>query len=263
MTICVLLAAGVGSRLMPLTSNWPKCMFPVGGYPLLTYWLEALFKTDTINRVLLNTHYKSSVVGKYLKSQVNNDLVYVTYEQELLGTAGTLSQNYNFLKGQKLLVAHADNFSNINLNSFLKFHDSHTCPISMACFTTTTPETCGIVRIDDHDIVTQFFEKKMNPPSALANAAIYCFDPIVLETIYNSQEITDISTQLIPRFIGQIKVYLNDISNIDIGTFKSWLSANETVSYERIQSVKNRRFTVPESDEFKNLISILHTELID
>jgi len=52
----ILLAAGFGTRLKPLTDVWPKCLMPIHGRPLLEYWLGILYKTD-IDNVLVNTHY--------------------------------------------------------------------------------------------------------------------------------------------------------------------------------------------------------------
>ena len=259
MTTSVLLAAGVGSRLMPFTSNWPKCMFPVGPYPLLAYWLDALSRLDQAEKTLINTHYHASIVTDYLETQKNSDSINISHESKLLGTAGTLRNNYDFLKDETLIVIHADNFSNIDLNSFLKFHNSHDCPISMACFVSDTPETCGVVELDDQNKVTRFWEKKINPPSVIANAAIYCFDPVVLDHITFDEEITDISTHVIPRFIGQIKAYKSDIVNIDIGNLKNWINANKVIKSDKIKSTKINDLAIPKSVEFGKLRHIAQT----
>ena len=90
----LLLSAGYGTRLKPLTNDWPKCLMPIGGIPLLEYWLYFLNKVN-VKDVLINTHYLSEKVQNFLKRS-HLEWVKTIYEPKLLGTAGTLIKNYNF-----------------------------------------------------------------------------------------------------------------------------------------------------------------------
>jgi NDP-sugar pyrophosphorylase family protein len=65
----LLLAAGVGSRLMPLTNSWPKCLMPIGKKPLLEYWLSIFYKLD-INKVMVNLHYQSEIVESFFCKEI-------------------------------------------------------------------------------------------------------------------------------------------------------------------------------------------------
>lgn len=62
----LLLAAGLGTRLRPITDRVPKCLVKVQGKPLLDYWLDILL-TNGIDRVLVNTHYLPGAVNTYVK----------------------------------------------------------------------------------------------------------------------------------------------------------------------------------------------------
>ena len=65
----LLLAAGLGTRLHPLTEQWPKCLMPIGNRPLLEYWLETLWRSG-IREVLVNLHYLPTVVEEFLADPV-------------------------------------------------------------------------------------------------------------------------------------------------------------------------------------------------
>ena len=92
----LLLAAGLGTRLKPITKNIPKCLVRVGNEPILGIWLNNLSKAGC-ESVLINTHYFSNQVEDYLKKKEFGNMQIVTsYESSLLGTAGTLIKNSDF-----------------------------------------------------------------------------------------------------------------------------------------------------------------------
>lgn len=216
----LLLAAGVGSRLKPLTNSWPKCLMPIGERPLLEYWLQAMHSLG-IKKVLINTHHHSEIVQKFLSRPCFTDWVSVTVEENLLGTAGTLLANKKFLSGRTVLLAHADNWCQCNFNDFVEYHfhkRPNNCPITMMTFNTTEPENCGIVEVNDRNIVVGFYEKVKNPPGTLANAAIYLLEPEILVWLENHPEASDFSLDVLPNFIGRIAVWHNHEFNRDIGT---------------------------------------------
>jgi len=103
-TRALLLAAGLGTRLKPLTDIWPKCLMPIRNRPLLEYWLSILQKLGTSN-VLVNTHYLSEYVEDFIKQPQFIDWVDSVYEPSLLGTAGTIRNNIKFCKDNTLLLA--------------------------------------------------------------------------------------------------------------------------------------------------------------
>lgn len=216
----LLLAAGVGSRLKPLTNFWPKCLMPIGQKPLLEYWLSMLNELR-ITKTLVNLHHHHEIVKEFLMRNRFKNWVSYTYEENLLGTAGTIRNNYNFFKNDTLLLIHADNWCQCDFSSFLDFHFNRRpqhCSITMMTFATNQPSECGVVELDNQNIVTSFYEKVSNPPSNIANAAIYLIEPEALSWIFEQDDILDFSTQVLPRFIGSIASWHNDQIHRDIGT---------------------------------------------
>jgi mannose-1-phosphate guanylyltransferase len=222
-TKALLLAAGLGTRLSPLTDIWPKCLMPIHGRPLLEYWLGILHKVD-IDNVLVNTHYCSEYVAGFLQQPQFKDWVHSVYEERLLGTAGTLRENAGFFHNSTVMLAHADNWACCDFSNFLSYHHCQRpkgTVMTMMTFTCTKPSTCGIVELDSNGIVTKFHEKVKNPPSKLANAAVYLIEPEVIEWIENNPEITDFSIEVITQFIGKIATWENQNIHRDIGTVEA------------------------------------------
>ncbi len=123
------------------------------------------------------------------------------------------------------MLAHADNLSICNWSNFIASHQNRheNVVITMMTFDSDKPETCGIVSVDEKSIVVEFHEKKINPPSNRANAAVYIIEPSVLDDLerMEKKEI-DFSNDVIPRYMGRIEVYHNDIYHRDIGTLEAY-----------------------------------------
>ena len=111
----ILLAAGFGTRLRPITNKTPKCMVKINNKPLLSYWLELLFKNHEYP-VLINTHYLSDIVEGFIEKNKYKKFITTSHEKNILGTAGTLIANKNFIKKDTVLLAHADNLTQFNLD---------------------------------------------------------------------------------------------------------------------------------------------------
>tara|TARA_X000001036_G_C20215600_1_gene617600 strand:- start:125 stop:523 length:399 start_codon:yes stop_codon:yes gene_type:complete len=95
----------------------------------------------------------------------------------------------------------------------------------MTVFPTQQPERCGVVVTNEEEIVIEFQEKVPKPNSNIANAATYIFDPEVFTFLQNNPAITNISTGLIPHYIGNIKIFRHAGFLIDIGTPESLIEA--------------------------------------
>ena len=121
----LLLAAGFGTRLRPLTNTIPKCLVPINGKPLLEIWLNNLSKAGT-SSFLVNTHYLSNQVKSFIENSEFVNQVQVVYEKDLLGTAGTLLANLYFFKDEDGLLIHADNYCMPDISAFYKAHFFYT-----------------------------------------------------------------------------------------------------------------------------------------
>ncbi len=224
----ILLAAGMGTRLRPLTDLLPKCLVPIHGRPLLDYWLEPLV-TAGVDQILINTHYKSELVESYVQMTPWRHRITIVHEPVLLGTAGTLMCNKAFVTNQPCLLAHADNLSVFAIDAFVQAHRNRLpeALITMMTFTTSTPETCGIVVTDQRGLVTEFYEKVAQPPSNHANAAVFMLDDTLIATLEQMPEpLFELSTDVLPHLLGRIGTWHNDGYHRDIGSIESWQQAN-------------------------------------
>src|SRR5271169_3611170 len=96
-----LLAAGVGSRLRPITDAIPKCMVVIDDRPLLDVWLDA-FDRAGIDEVLVNLHHLPDVVRHHIAARPRPPVVRTFFEPELLGSAGTLAANRHWVDGEEM-----------------------------------------------------------------------------------------------------------------------------------------------------------------
>src|SRR5690348_3721296 len=119
----ILLAAGHGTRLRPLTDYLPKCLMPVLGRPLLQYWID-LLEPPHVDRLLVNVHHLADVVEHWIASSPHAERIQVVHEPKLLNTGGTVLANREFARNQPLMVVHADNLSHFDVPAFLARHYS-------------------------------------------------------------------------------------------------------------------------------------------
>ncbi len=225
----ILLAAGYGTRLRPLTDVLPKCLVPIHGRPLIDYWLEPLFAAGA-ERVLINTHYKADLVASYIGMSPWQERISIVREDTLLGTAGTLVANAAFLGDRPCLLAQADNLSIFSVSDFLTAHEQRpsTAIVTMMTFTATDPKSCGIVCLDADGIVTEFHEKVDEPPGTLANGAVFVVDSALLDEIaWMPQPVAEISTDVLPHLLGRIATWHNSGYHRDIGTPASLAEARQ------------------------------------
>lgn len=223
----VLLAAGLGTRLRPITDKIQKCLVPIKGKPLIEYWLENLTNAN-VGAFLINSHYFHEQMEEYVANSKYKEKIRLAYESKLLLTGGTILANADFVCNEPFLVAHADNLSFCDFDAFFRAHEQRPsgCEITMMIFETDTPKSCGIVELDASGVVVGFFEKVDNPPSNLANGAVYIFEPSVIEFMrsFNKKEV-DISTEVLPHFIGKTYTFKNSVYHRDIGTIESFALA--------------------------------------
>jgi mannose-1-phosphate guanylyltransferase len=231
----LLLAGGYGSRLRPLTDTLPKCLVPIGGQPLLYYWLKTLLSRSSpshLERVIVNTHYLPQQVYAFIQSSPWADRIDLTHEETLLGTAGTVRVNRGYFGEEPFLVAHADNLTIFSLsefnNAFLNRPDG--CIGTMMTFQTDQPSQCGILEQDARGVVVGYHEKVPNPPSDLANAAVFIFDSDIHDILHRYQGDLDLCGHTVPRLTGRLNTYRNIEYHRDIGTPDSYEAAISAVA---------------------------------
>lgn len=221
-----LLAAGEGTRLRPLTETMPKCLVPIKGMPLLSIWLD-LLKLHGVTDVLINLHYLPHLVEQYIDGNATGINVRIFHEKTLLGTAGTVMANRDFVRGKGcFLIAYADNLTNVNLRRMVNFHEERGGILTTGLFRAKAPRECGIAEIDGDNVITSFTEKPAHPVSNLANAGIYIAGEELFDYIPMNKFI-DFGFDVLPRLIGKMYGYVIEEYLIDIGNPDNYKRANE------------------------------------
>jgi len=219
-----LLAAGLGTRLRPLTDKIPKCLVPIRGKPLLSIWL-GICEQAGITDVLINTHHLAQEVRRWAQEQTGPVRIHLFHEENLLGSAGTIRANRDFVDGDEdFFIFYADNLVRANLKALTAFHFQHSGVLTMALFRAAQPQNCGIVSLDESGWITSFEEKPPRPKSDLANAGIYIARRRLLELIPGGHAV-DFGKDVLPKLVGDAKGLLLDGYILDVGTPESYLRA--------------------------------------
>ena len=222
----LILAGGYGSRLGELTKSIPKILIEVGGVPIIDRTIGKLIDIG-ITEITINTHYMDEMVTKYLTSRFPDLNLRIVFEPNLLGTAGTLKANIDWLAVDDFIVMHADNFFTDNLSE-LTAGELKPGNLLRACtFITNNPENYGVFVVTEENSVIGFDEKKKAARSNLANAAIYRFSKNVLGLVSKlSEEVRDISVDFLPVIIEKTELVMLQNVFFDIGTHEELHKAN-------------------------------------
>jgi mannose-1-phosphate guanylyltransferase len=213
-----LLAAGMGSRLRPITDTVPKCMVPIDGTPMLDIWLDSLDRAG-VDEVLVNLHHLPDVVRLHVATRARPPTVRTFLEPELLGSAGTLAANRNWVGAEEMFLAcYADNLTDFDLRSLIQAHRERGALATLTVFRSERPSAGGVVELDRSGTMIGFVEKPSNPVSDLVNAGMYAFHPAVLDEIGGPP--LDIGYDLLPRLVGRasaipVEGYLRDVGTIE------------------------------------------------
>ena len=232
----LLLAAGRGTRLRPLTDTIPKCLVPVGDRSLLDYWVEALLAAGVKEAIINTHHFPEKVRQAIARINASTPLHLVeSNESELRGSAGSVKNTVEHLDladATNVLLIYADNLSNVSLSELLRFHRSHEQGATMMLFRAPDPTACGIVELDSSGTVQAFVEKPSAPKCNLANAGVLVFDAKVLREVAKMKAF-DLSRDVLPRFVGRIKGFIHTGYHRDLGSLAAWRRAQADVAEGR------------------------------
>jgi len=219
-----LLAAGLGSRLRPLTDSIPKCLVPIRGVPLLAIWLE-ICRRYGVDEVLINVHSQSRTVRDFLAKSPVDINVQLFEEPALLGSAGTLRANQAWVASESSFwVFYADVLTTADLSRMANFHRRHQGVATLGVCPVPDPHRSGIVVVDERATVRQFIEKPQNPPGNLAFGGIILARPEFLESI-PAQMPADLGHDVLPRLVNRMFAHLITDYHLDVGTPESYAAA--------------------------------------
>jgi mannose-1-phosphate guanylyltransferase len=227
-TKALLLAAGLGTRLRPLTDAVPKCLVDIAGRPLLDYWFEALSEAG-IREVLVNTHHLPEQVRRFIAGKnLQGFRAIETFEAQLLGSAGTIAANALWADdADDVVIIYSDNLSDVNVADLLATHRRYGDPITMLLFHAPNPKACGIAELDGEGRVIAFEEKPATPKSDLANGGLYAITAAAWREIAGMQAF-DMGFDVLPRFTGRMRGHIHGGYHRDIGDLDSLDAARQT-----------------------------------
>lgn len=225
----LLLSAGFGKRLGSITKTQPKCLVKVKGTPILEIWIEKLNKLN-IEEIFINTHYLSEQVENFLKRYDNQNIkITILKEKKLLGTAVTLHKNLNLYCKSDLLLAHTDNYFEEDLKNLINSHKKRSakCDLTMMTFDTDNPSSCGLVEVDNNNVVNRYIEKPKYSNLTKANCALFILSQNFLKNYSINKNEKDFCKDIIPKFINKIYTHHTNKMFVDIGTPKSLKLIND------------------------------------
>jgi NDP-sugar pyrophosphorylase family protein len=199
----LLLAAGKGKRLRPLTENLPKPMIPIAGKPILEHSINFLARWG-IREIAINLHHCPEVVMDHFGdgSRYGVSITY-SYEPRLLGTAGAVKKLEHFFEGT-FLVLYGDNLIDCNLNRLLLFHHEHQGIGTIVLHYREDVSQSGAVALDADERVTHFIEKPRGDHaiSHWVNAGVLVFETEVLKYIPSGIP-SDFGKKILPKLLEQ------------------------------------------------------------
>jgi mannose-1-phosphate guanylyltransferase len=221
----MVLAAGLGTRLRPLTYEITKPMVPVLDRPVMEHIVELLSR-HSFDQVIANLHYFPETIREYFGERISYH-----YEQELLGTAGGVRACAEFFGDEAFLVISGDALTDIDLGALAARHAQAGGIATLAVKRVADTSEYGVVLHDREGRVTGFQEKP-RPEEALSdlgNCGIYMFDPTIFD-YFPERPFADWAKDVfptllendVPFYIHETREYWNDVgslSELRQGTF--------------------------------------------
>jgi len=227
----MILAAGEGTRLKPLTLKTPKVLLPISGVPLIERTLNWL-KSHGIMEVAINLHYQGEKIKEFLGDglRLGMKIVY-SPEEVLMGTAGGVKGMERFFD-DTFIVVYGDVLADFDLSAMIRFHQVKKSVATLILFKMPDHSQAGIVEVDDNGKILNFVEKPRLGYKAqdMGNGGVYILEKAIFDYIPR-EGISDFGYDIFPRMIElSLPIYGYELSTneylIDIGTANNYAKAN-------------------------------------
>lgn len=226
----MVLAAGLGIRLRPLTDEIPKPMVLVVNKPVMEHVVE-LLQAHGITQLFVNLHYHAETIRRYFTdgSRWQVDLWH-SHEKELMGTAGGVKKVEPFFKDGTFVVICGDILTDINLSRLIAFHRDKKALATIALTKAEDPSKYGVVVTDKMGRIQDFQEKpsRQEALSNLVSCGIYVLEPEIFNYI-PQDKFYDFGRDLFPLLLRRKKRiygFLHDYYWLDIGTLGAYVKGN-------------------------------------
>ncbi len=221
----MILAAGVGSRLDPLTRNVPKPMVPILNRPVMEYLIE-LLKKHGFTEIMVNLHYLGDHIREYFGDGSRFGVrIEWSVEDQLWGDAGSLKRVEDFFRDETFLVIGGDDLTDMDLTRLVKTHHEKKALATIALSLVDDPSEYGIVLMNEESRITRFLEKPKGEVifSNTANTGVYVFSPEIFELIphgvfylFGKQVFPLLLDQKMPLYGHLTAAYWKDVGNLKI-----------------------------------------------
>lgn len=221
----MILAAGVGSRLDPLTRNVPKPLVPIINRPVMEYLVE-LLKKHGFDEIMVNLYYLGDQIEQYFGDGSHWDVhIHWSREERLWGDAGSLKRVEDFFKDDTFLVIGGDDLTDMDLTRLVKTHRDKGALSTIALSLVDDPSEYGIVLMNEDSRITRFLEKPKGEVifSNTANTGVYVFQPEIFELIprglfylFGKQVFPLLLEQHLPLYGHLTAAYWKDVGNLKI-----------------------------------------------
>ncbi|MHB1344274.1 MAG: sugar phosphate nucleotidyltransferase [Thermoleophilia bacterium] len=220
----MIMAAGLGTRLMPLTATLPKPMVPIVGRPALGHILD-LLRRHGVTEVVVNLHHFPDTIRAVFGdgAELGMSIAY-SYEEELLGTAGGVKNNQAFLEGGTFVVMSGDSLTDVDLTRLVTAHRDSGGICSLGVMPVGDTTEYGVVVLDEQRRVLGFQEKPApeDALSDLCNCGIYVFEPEIFQHIpadtfydFGRQVFHDLLAKDVAFHAHTISGYWSDVGGLD------------------------------------------------
>jgi mannose-1-phosphate guanylyltransferase len=194
---------------------------------MIQIWLEKC-RLFGIDEVLVNVHTHADKVRDFLANNSNGLNVQVVEERELLGSAGTLLANREWVKGELFFwVFYADVLHQADLSAMLRIQESEEPAATLGVYRVPDPTRCGIVEVAEDGTIREFVEKPERPRSNLAFSGLMIATPALLDAIPRKLP-ADIGFDVLPQLAGRMMAYTISDYLIDIGTMENYYQAQRS-----------------------------------
>lgn len=272
----MVMAAGVGSRLDPLTQNVPKPLVPVLNRPVMDILLEKL-KNSGINHVIANTYYLAEQIQERYTKEKSVDIEFeFIHETELSGTAGGVKKcEYFFQDIENFLVVSADGLHDAELDKIIESHEKSGCIATMAVMPVEMDEVShyGVVVTNLDGTVKEFQEKPhvSEAKSNCINTGIYVFNKRIFDFIPENTKY-DFAKNVFPALLSsneKINTYKIMRYWSDIGTLEQYIQSNKDALMRKISingveiiNKYNAKFVVGQNTILPETVKIFNTCVI-
>lgn len=214
----VLLAAGRGTRLAPITHSVPKILVPLAGRPLLAHQLRYL-EENGVTAVAINVYHHADQVLRFLSTYSTRMSISISRETTLLGTAGALKPLADFLD-EAFVVLYGDVVTDANLPALMAHHRGKRGVATIAYYDSPNTRDKGVCAFVDDDRLKAFVEKPDRSDGlASVSAGLYALDPAIIELVHEMP--SDFGHNVWPRVIAagmaaygyRLGGYLRDIGS--------------------------------------------------